>query len=54
MADPAQIAAVLTRAAGVAVTVSGVTALSGGAASATWAVDAVRDGVPWPLILQCV
>lgn len=29
-------------------------ALSGGASSATYAVDAVRDdGAPWPLILQC-
>jgi aminoglycoside phosphotransferase (APT) family kinase protein len=29
-------------------------ALSGGASSATYAVDAVReDGSPWPLILQC-
>jgi aminoglycoside phosphotransferase (APT) family kinase protein len=27
--------------------------LSGGAASATYAVDATRDGAPWPLILQC-
>lgn len=27
--------------------------LSGGASSATYAVDAVRDGAPWPLILQC-
>ncbi|WP_353198648.1 phosphotransferase family protein [Sandarakinorhabdus sp.] len=29
-------------------------ALSGGASSATYAVDALhRDGAPWPLILQC-
>ncbi|OSZ62751.1 hypothetical protein CAP39_14900 [Sphingomonas sp. IBVSS1] len=27
--------------------------LSGGASSATYAVDALRDGTPWPLILQC-
>jgi aminoglycoside phosphotransferase (APT) family kinase protein len=27
--------------------------LSGGASSATYAVDALRDGAPWPLILQC-
>ncbi|WP_164155855.1 phosphotransferase family protein [Sandarakinorhabdus rubra] len=34
--------------------VSRVEALSGGASSATYAVDASRpDGSPWPLILQC-
>ena len=34
--------------------VSRVEQLSGGASSATYAVDAVRaDGCPWPLILQC-
>ena len=45
------VAAVLARA-GYAASVMRVTALSGGAASATYAVDAERDGVPWPLILQ--
>ena len=34
--------------------VARIEALSGGASSATYAVDAVRsDGPPWPLILQC-
>lgn len=33
--------------------VSHVEPLSGGASSATYAVDAVKDGAPWPLILQC-
>lgn len=34
--------------------VSRVEQLSGGASSATFAVDAVKaDGTPWPLILQC-
>lgn len=46
------IAAVLARAGHVA-SICAVTALSGGAASATYAVDATRDGVPWLLILQC-
>ncbi|WP_017669078.1 phosphotransferase family protein [Sandarakinorhabdus sp. AAP62] len=27
--------------------------LSGGASSATYSVDAIRDDAPWPLILQC-
>lgn len=36
------------------VAVVGLEALSGGASSATYAVDAVKaDGTPWPLILQC-
>ncbi len=36
------------------VPVAGIEALSGGASSATYAVDAVRgDGTAWPLILQC-
>lgn len=46
------VAAVLARAGGT-VSVELITALSGGAASATYAVDAVRNGEPWPLILQC-
>ena len=34
--------------------VTRIEALSGGASSATYAVDALRaDGSPWPLILQC-
>lgn len=48
---PDVVESVLTRAGG-AITVSRVDALSGGAASATFAVDATRDGVAWPLILQ--
>ncbi len=47
-----RVAAVLTRATGSDVIVSAVTPLSGGAASDTFAVDALRDGAPWPLILQ--
>lgn len=49
---PEAVAALLARA-GHTAEVNAITALSGGAASATYAVDAVRDGVPWPLILQC-
>lgn len=49
---PEALAAVLTRACG-KVDVTRIAALSGGAASATYAVDAVRDGASWPLILQC-
>lgn len=49
---PEAVAAVLARA-GHAATVTGITALSGGAASATYAVDAWRGGTEWPLILQC-
>ncbi len=54
MSEPSaeMVAAVLARA-GAGITVDRITALSGGAASATYAVDAVRDGAPWPLILQC-
>ena len=38
----------------VGATVTRVEQLSGGASSATFAVDAVTaDGAPWPLILQC-
>ena len=55
MSDPTpkQVAAVLARTAGTDVAVARVAALSGGAASATYAVDASRAGTPWPLILQC-
>ncbi len=48
----AAVAAVLARAGHDGV-VTRVTALSGGAASATYAVDAVRGGADWSLILQC-
>lgn len=45
---PAQVAALI------GAPVSRIEALSGGASSATYAVDATRaDGSPWPLILQC-
>ena len=46
------LAALLTRTAGTAVAVAAVTPLSGGASSATFAVDAIRNGTPWPLIFQ--
>ncbi len=46
------VAALLSRVAE-GVGIVAVTALSGGAASATYAVDATRGGVAWPLILQC-
>lgn len=49
---PERLAALLTRAAGVLVEVTRAVALSGGAASLTFAVDAVRDGALWPLIFQ--
>jgi len=49
--SPSAVAAVLTRA-GRACDVLSVTALSGGAASATYAVEAIRDGAPERLILQ--
>ncbi len=54
MTDPmiAALGAVLARSGG-DIAVERLTALTGGAASATYAVDAVRDGQPWPLILQC-
>ena len=48
----ALLADVLARATGRDVGVRSIVALSGGAASATSAVDAVRDGIDWPLILQ--
>lgn len=52
-AQPAVVAPVLARATGdAAITVERVTALTGGAASMTYAVDAIRDGRSWPLILQ--
>ena len=50
--DRASLEGLLTRTTGAPVEVLGVTALSGGAASDTFAVDAMRDGAPWPLILQ--
>jgi aminoglycoside phosphotransferase (APT) family kinase protein len=42
----------LARATGAPVSVARVVALSGGASSATFAVEAMRDGVAWPLIFQ--
>ena len=48
-----KLVSLLSRASAAPVAVAAVTALSGGAASATYAVDAVRDGTPWLLILQC-
>ena len=48
----AALAALLSRTVGGAVTVPAVTPLSGGASSATFAIDAVRDGRAWPLIFQ--
>ena len=50
---PEKVAAMLARATPGAIGVARVAALSGGAASATYAVDALLDGTPWPLILQC-
>ncbi len=46
------VAAVFARL-GIPVAIDQLTALSGGAASATYAVAAQRGGVSWPLILQC-
>ena len=46
---PEAVAAVL----GPGVCVQRIAVLTGGASSATYAVDAVRDGAAWPLILQC-
>ena len=50
---PAAITAVLARAGHDDAVVTAVAALSGGAASATYAVTAQRHGASWPLILQC-
>jgi aminoglycoside phosphotransferase (APT) family kinase protein len=49
--DCSAVAAALARA-GYTVEITDIAALSGGAASATYAVEAVREGVPWRLILQ--
>jgi aminoglycoside phosphotransferase (APT) family kinase protein len=49
----AALEAVLVRGGAFRVAVERVIPLSGGASSATYAVDAVRGGAPWPLILQC-
>ncbi len=46
------LARLLSRATGSEVGVEQVVPLSGGASSATFAVDAVRDGAAWPLIFQ--
>ena len=45
--------AVLRRTCGSRVSVQSLTPLSGGAASMTYAVAATRDGLEWPLVLQC-
>ena len=50
--DPARLAAAIARNAGTPVEIVRVAPLSGGASSATYAVDALRDGAAWPLILQ--
>lgn len=50
--EQARLAGVLSRAAGAPVLVAGVKRLTGGASSQTWAVDALHDGRPWPLIMQ--
>ena len=54
MTDPGPdaVAALLLRAGHGDIVVTGITALSGGAASATYAVATLRAGAPWPLILQ--
>ncbi len=52
MSELAEGVRALLRRAGHDVEVGAVTALSGGASSATFAVAAVRDGAPWPLIFQ--
>jgi aminoglycoside phosphotransferase (APT) family kinase protein len=48
----AKLEALLTRVTGGPVEVLRVTALTGGAASLTYRIDARRDGAPWPLIYQ--
>lgn len=48
----AELGRLLSRTTGTTVTVSRVTPLSGGAASETFAIDALRDGAEWPLIFQ--
>ncbi len=50
---PDAVGALLARAGHADCRVDSVTALSGGAASATYAVAVDRGGRPWPLILQC-
>lgn len=45
--------AVLRRACGSSVSVETLTPLSGGAASMTYAVTATRNGLAWPMVLQC-
>ncbi|UAJ09681.1 phosphotransferase family protein [Glacieibacterium megasporae] len=51
-ADRAAPLAALLRRAGHDAAVERVTPLSGGASSATFAVEATRNGAPWPLIFQ--
>lgn len=48
-----KLAALLSRSTGRPVEVVRVTALTGGAASLTYRIDARRDGETWPLIYQC-
>ena len=48
----AALSRLLIRSSGTEIAVSAVTPLSGGASSATFAVDASRDGASWPLIFQ--
>lgn len=48
----AALSRLLTRSSGTEIAVSAVTPLSGGASSATFAVDASRYGASWPLIFQ--
>lgn len=50
--EPAALAALLGRTTSNSVAVQRVTPLSGGASSATFAVDATRGGAAWPLIFQ--
>lgn len=49
----AKLGALLTRTTGASVEVTRMTALTGGAASLTYRIDAKRDGERWPLIYQC-
>ncbi|MBV7256549.1 phosphotransferase family protein [Pacificimonas sp. WHA3] len=47
-----RLSSVLSKAAAAEVTVTSMTALSGGAASMSYLVETERDGGPWPLVLQ--
>ncbi|MGB7405667.1 MAG: phosphotransferase family protein [Pacificimonas sp.] len=50
--DESRLATLLTRETGAPVSVETLTPLSGGAASMSYAVNAVRDGEPLPLVMQ--